>query len=186
MYLEDWPRPGFDLPAARALVREVGYRGDPIPYRLLNNYYTAQTPTAQVLVEMWKAAGLNIEIQMRENWNQVLEAGPGRGLRDWSSTVFIADPVSNMPSVWGRHGSHQATGEWRNEAAFAAIDELETAFDPARRRAAMRQLLTILEHDDPAYAMLHQAANFTAKRRETPWRAAQSFLMDFRAENWGG
>ena len=29
----------------------------------------------------------------------------------------------------------------------------------------MRRLLGILENEDPAYAMLHQAANFTGKRR---------------------
>jgi peptide/nickel transport system substrate-binding protein len=184
MYLEDWPQPRFDLAEARSLLRAAGYRGDPIPYRLLNNYYTAQTPTAQVLVEMWRAAGLNVQIQMRENWNQVLAAGPDRALRDWSSTVFIADPVSNMPGVWGRSGAHPASGEWRNEEAFAAVAALESEMDTGRRRAVMRRLLTILEQEDPAYAMLHQAANFTGKRRAIRWRAAQSFLMDFRPGNW--
>ncbi|MFZ4406952.1 MAG: ABC transporter substrate-binding protein [Paracraurococcus sp.] len=184
MYLEDWPKPRFDLAEARRLVREAGYKGDAIPYRLLNNYYTAQTSTGQVLAEMWRAAGLNVRIEMRENWSQVLEAGPTRALRDWSSTVFIADPVSNMPGVWGRDGSHPAGGEWRNEEAFAAVDALESEMDEGRRRAAMRRLLTILEVEDPAYAMLHQAANFTGKRRAIRWRAAQSFLMDFRPGNW--
>ncbi|RYJ02977.1 MAG: ABC transporter substrate-binding protein [Acetobacteraceae bacterium] len=184
MYLEDWPQPRFDLAEARALVKASGYRGDAIPYRLLNNYYTAQTPTAQVLVENWRAAGLNVKIEMRENWNQVLAPGPDRALRDWSSTVFIADPVSNMPGVWGRHGAHPAGGEWANEEAFAAVEALESEMDTARRRAAMRRLLGILENEDPAYAMLHQAANFTGKRRAIRWRAAQSFLMDFRAGNW--
>jgi peptide/nickel transport system substrate-binding protein len=151
---------------------------------MLNNYYTAQTPTAQVLVENWRAAGLNVALQMRENWTQVQEPGPTRAVRDWSSTVFIADPVSNMPSVWGRNGSHPATNEWSNEEAFAAVEVLETDMDQERRRAAMRRLLTILEVEDPAYAMLHQAANFTGKKRALRWRAAQSFLMDFRASNW--
>jgi len=184
MYLADWPKPRFDLAEARALVRAAGYRGEPIPYRMLNNYYTAQTPTAQVLVENWRAAGLNVALQMRENWTQVQEPGPTRAVRDWSSTVFIADPVSNMPSVWGRNGSHPATNEWSNEEAFAAVEVLETDMDQERRRAAMRRLLTILEVEDPAYAMLHQAANFTGKKRALRWRAAQSFLMDFRASNW--
>ncbi len=186
MYLADWPKPRFDLAEAQRIVRESGYRGEPIPYRLLNNYYTAQTATAQVLVEMWRAAGLNVGIQMRENWAQISAPGPDRGLRDWSSTVFIADPVSNMPSTWGRQGSYVVGGEWRNEEAFAAADALETEMDEERRRAAMRKLLTVLEHDDPAYAILHQAANFTGKRRDIKWKVAQSFLMDFRPGNWGG
>ncbi len=41
----------------------------------------------------------------------------------------------------------------------------------------------------PAHASrltgLHQNATFTAKRRSLPWRAAQSFGMDFSHRNWG-
>ena len=51
MMLEDWASPSFDLAEARRLLAEAGYKGEPIPYRLLNNYYTNQTATAQVLVE---------------------------------------------------------------------------------------------------------------------------------------
>jgi peptide/nickel transport system substrate-binding protein len=184
MLIQDWTVPRFDLAEARRLLREANYRGEPIPYRLLNNYYTNQAATAQVLVEMWRAAGLNVQIQMRENWGQITAPGD-RGLRDWSSTVFIADPVSNMPNTWGRGGSYPATGEWRNEEAFSAADALESEMDQDRRRAAMRKLLTVLEQEDPAYAILHQAANFTGKRRDIKWKTAQSFLMDFRPGNWG-
>ena len=44
----------------------------------------------------------------------------------------------------------------------------------------------ICEREDPAYTVLHQAANFTAKRKDIRWKTGQSFAMDFRASNWGG
>jgi peptide/nickel transport system substrate-binding protein len=57
MYQADWEAPRFDPAEARRLLREADYRGEPIPYRLLNNYYTAQVATAQILVEGWRAVG---------------------------------------------------------------------------------------------------------------------------------
>ena len=47
------PRPG-------QLLKDANYKGEPIPYRLLSNYYTNQVATAQVLVEMWRQVGLNV------------------------------------------------------------------------------------------------------------------------------
>ncbi|MDB5369244.1 MAG: transporter substrate-binding protein, partial [Roseomonas sp.] len=52
------------------------------------------------------------------------------------------------------------------------------------RRRAFRRMLEIAEREDPAYTVLHQTVNFTAKRRELPWKPGQSFGMDFRASNW--
>ncbi|HEY4166858.1 MAG TPA: hypothetical protein VGM96_08775 [Reyranella sp.] len=37
----------------------------------------------------------------------------------------------------------------------------------------------------PVYNVIHQNATFTAKRRDCKWRPAQSFVVDFRASNWG-
>ena len=79
MLIGDWTVPQFDMARARALVKEAGYKGDPIPYRLLNNYYTNQVATAQVLVELWKQAGLNVQIEMKENWSQIFERSSARG-----------------------------------------------------------------------------------------------------------
>jgi peptide/nickel transport system substrate-binding protein len=87
MFHGDWSVPSFDLKLARDLVKQAGYKGDSIPYRLLNNYYTNQNATAQILIEMWREAGLNVEIQMMENWQQILEKTPTRAVRDWSNSA---------------------------------------------------------------------------------------------------
>jgi peptide/nickel transport system substrate-binding protein len=86
---------------ARDLLKQAGYKGDAIPYFLLNNYYTNQTATGQVVTEMWQQVGLNVEIQMKENWSQVFAGEGERGIRDWSciehdqrSGHADGDPVS--------------------------------------------------------------------------------------------
>jgi peptide/nickel transport system substrate-binding protein len=185
MFIADWRVPEFDVAKARELAKAAGYKGDPIHYRLLNNYYTNQTATAQVLVEMWRAAGLNVEIQMVESWAQIFDHTPNRGVRDWSNSAGFPDPVSSIVAQHGPNGQQQQQGEWTNEEMNRLSYELETSTDRPRRRQVFARMLQICEREDPAYTVLHQNATFTAKRKDIKWKAAPSFAMDFRRENWG-
>ncbi len=185
MFVADWRVPAFDVAEARRLLREANYRGEPIPYRLLNNYYTNQTPTAQILVEMWRAAGLNVQIEMKENWAQILERNNTRAVRDWSNSGLFSDPVSSLVNQHGPNGQQQQVGEYENAEFNTLCRELETSTDRARRRVAFQRMLVIAEREDPAYTVLHQNATFTAKRRDIRWQTAPAFAMDFRAHNFG-
>ncbi|WP_145137218.1 ABC transporter substrate-binding protein [Roseomonas gilardii] len=185
MLARGWTVPKYDLAEARRLLKQSGYRGEPIPYRVLNNYYTAQTSTAQILVEGWREAGVNVRIEMRENWSQITEPGPDRAIRDWSNGASFGDPVSQTPPNFGRQGSAWVGGEWRNEEFGDLAAVLENATDAAQRRRAWARMLEIAEREDPAWTVLHQTANFTGKRRDIRWKPAQAFVMDFRAGNWG-
>ncbi len=185
MFVQGWTVPEFDLAKARDLVKASGYKGDPITYRLINNYYTNQVFTAQALVEMWRQAGLNVQISMKENWTQIFERGPERGIRDWSNSAVFNDPVSSIVSQHGPNGEQQQYGEWTNEEMNRLSLELETSTDRARRKQVFARMLQITEREDPAYTVLHQNATFTAKRKAIKWKAAPSFAMDFRAGNWG-
>jgi peptide/nickel transport system substrate-binding protein len=185
-YLRDVENPRFDPAEARRLLREAGYRGEPIPYRCLNNYYTNQTATAQIMTEGWRALGLNVQLQMVENWGQILGGEPqSRGVHDWSAAAVVPDPAVQMPGTWGRGSGPWLRNQWRNEEFGDLAEELETNMDETRRIAVWRRMLEIIEREDPAYVVLHRNANFTAKRRGVAWRPAQSFVMDFRAHNWG-
>jgi len=183
MYLADWQNPRHDPAEARRLLREAGYRGEPIPYRCLNNYYVNQTANAQVMVEMWRAVGLNVQLQMLENWTQVLEPGPTRGVRDWSCTHVFADPVGSLVRAMGPGGPLQRQNEWSNAAFNTQSAVLEGSTDVATRRAAFQRMLQLIEREDPGYVVLHTAATFVAKRRDIAWRASRGWPMDFRASN---
>jgi peptide/nickel transport system substrate-binding protein len=186
MMVSDWSVPNYDAKLARDLLKQAGYKGDPIPYRLLNNYYTNQTPTAQVLVEMWKAVGLNVQIEMKENWTQILDRNGQRGVYDWSASAPFNDPVSCIVNQFGPNGQVQQVGLWTNEESNRMANVLETSTDRTQRKQAARRMLEICEREDPVYQVLHQNATFTAKRRDIKWKAAPAFAMEFRAGNWGG
>jgi len=184
MFAQGWAVPAYDPAEARRLLREAGYKGDPIPYRLLNNYYTNQVATSQVLVEMWRQVGLNVDISMRETWSQIRDKSSPRGVRDWSAGATFNDPVGSIVANFGPNGAAQQAGEYENAEFSQLCVVLETSADRDRRRIAFRRMLEIAEREDPAYTMLHQNAAFTAKRRDIKWAAAPSFAMDFRASNF--
>lgn len=184
MFVENWSVPAFDLAKAKALLKEANYKGDPIPYRLLNNYYTNQVPTAQVLVEMWRQAGLNVQIEMKENWQQIFDRNGQRAVRDWSNSAGFNDPISSIVAQHGPQGQQQQVGEWANEEMNSLSAAMEIETDMAKRKAMFARMLEICERQDPAYTVLHQNATFTAKRKDIKWKASPSFAMEFRSNNF--
>lgn len=184
MFVQGWTVPPYDPDRARALLRAAGYQGEPITYRVRNEYYTAELATAQLVAELCKQVGLNIAIEVKENWAEVLNQ-TGRGVRDWSNSATFDDPVSSIVNQHGPHGAQQTNGEWTNEEMNRLSPELESSIDPARRKAIFARMLQICEREDPAYLVLHQNATFTAKRKSLPWRAPPSFFLDFSPRGWG-
>jgi peptide/nickel transport system substrate-binding protein len=184
MFHDDWRVPAFDPARARDLLKAAGYKGEAIPFRVLNNYYTNQVATAQTLVAMWKTVGLDVQIQMRETWQQIFDKSAPRAVRDWSNSAPFADPVSSIVNQHGPSGQQQQVGEWTNEEFNRLSGTLETSTDHGQRKATFRRMLEIAEREDPAYTVLHQNATFTGKRKEVYWKPAPSFAMDFRAHNF--
>jgi peptide/nickel transport system substrate-binding protein len=184
MFVEGWTVPEYDPKKAQALLKASNYKGEPIPFRVLNNYYTNQVSTAQIEVEMWRAAGLNVQIEMRENWQQIFENNGKRALRDWSNSAPFNDPISSLVGQHGPQGQQQQAKEWSNEEMNKLSGALETETDMAKRKAMFKRMLEICEREDPAYTVLHQNATFTAKRKDIDWKAAPAFAMDFRADNF--
>jgi peptide/nickel transport system substrate-binding protein len=109
--VKGWTVPKYDLALAKKLLIEAGYKGEVIHFRGLNNYYTNQTQTDQIMLEMWRSAGLNVQMSMKENWAQIFEKGPTRGVRGWSNSAPFSDPVSSLVNQHGPNGQQQQTGE---------------------------------------------------------------------------
>ncbi len=184
MFVAGWTVPAYDPKKAQELTKAAGYKGDPIPYRLLNNYYTNQVATAQVLVEMWHQVGLNVQIEMKENWQQIFERNGQRAVRDWSNSAPFTDPISSIVNQHGPQGQQQQVGEWANDEMNTLSIAMETETDGSKRKAMFKRMLEICEREDPAYTVLHQNATFTGKRKDIAWKAAPAFAMDFRANNF--
>jgi peptide/nickel transport system substrate-binding protein len=184
MFVEGWTVPEFNPQKAKDLIKAAGYKGEVIPYRLLNNYYTNQVSTAQVLLEMWRQVGLNVQIEMKENWQQIFENNGQRAVRDWSNSAPFTDPISSIVNQHGPNGQQQQVKEWENDEMNKLSVAMETEIDLAKRKAMFKRMLEICEREDPAYTLLHQNGVFTAKRKDIQWKASPSFAMEFRANNF--
>lgn len=183
MFHADWTVPEYNPELAKKLVKESGYKGEPIPFRVTNNYYTNQVQTAQILTEMWRSVGLNVEIQMKENWQQIFDRNDPRAIRDWSNSAPFSDPVSSIVNQHGPNGQQQQVGEWSNEEFNKLSGVLETSTNHEERRKAFRRMLEIAEREDPAYTVLHRNVVFYGKRKDIEWKWSPTFAMDFRADN---
>ena len=183
MFQKDWTVPKYNPQLAAKLIKDAGYKGQPIPYRVLNNYYTNQVQTAQVLVEMWRAVGLNIDLQMKENWQQIMDTSSPRAVRDWSNSAPFNDPVSSIVNQHGPNGQQQQSGEWANAEFNTLSGLLETSTNIPNRSRAFRRMLEIAEREDPAYTVLHRSVVLYGKRKDIAWKWSPDFAMDFRASN---
>lgn len=183
MFQKDWTVPKYNPQLAAKLIKDAGYKGQPIPYRVLNNYYTNQVQTAQVLVEMWRAVGLNIDLQMKENWQQILDRSSPRAIRDWSNSAPFNDPVSSIVNQHGPNGQQQQEGEWTNAEFNTLSGLLETSTNMPNRSRAFHRMLEIAEREDPAYTVLHRSVVLYGKRKDIAWKWSPDFAMDFRASN---
>jgi peptide/nickel transport system substrate-binding protein len=185
MFVEGWEVPEYNPELAKQLLEEAGYNGEPIQMRVLNNYYTNQVSTAQINAESLRQIGLNIDFQMKENWQQINDPSDGkRAIRDWSNSAPFPDPVSSIVNQHCQNGGQQQLGEWSNEEFNENCLILERSMDQAARKAAFVRMLEIIEREDPGYTVLHQNAIFYGKRQDIEWEWSGLQSMDFRSGNF--
>lgn len=178
LYLADRPLPAFDVAKARSLLAEAGYKGQEIVYRSQEGYYTNQGQTARILVAMWKKAGLNVRLDMKENWGQIMEDTADRHIFDGSFSAYYPDPVGQVWRRFGPNGSWAQAGLYKNNDEFLALGKvLETSADTRQRREVFARLLDNFEAD-PHGAVLHSLPLFYGVRDDIAWKAFPTEYMN--------
>jgi peptide/nickel transport system substrate-binding protein len=171
----------FDPARARQLLREAGYRGEPIVYRAAPHYYTRSLDAGQVLIEMWKAVGINASLQVVENFTQMRATGAQIG--QWSNSTRLPDPLGALWVSWGPAGIQQRNGQWTSAGAFnAAGTALEAETDLGKRRALFATMLDAWEDECPG-TILYQPLETYGVKKSVRWRPYTFFFMDLRPDN---
>ena len=183
LYMPEFEKRQYDPELAKKLLAEAGYKGEPITWKIQPGYYTLELTVSQAIEQMLQAAGLNINLQIKENWAQIEAPGPDRNITNASYTCYYQDP-SGM--LWRRM---KPSAPWRTNKYFdrpARFDELggilDTSVDPAARKAAYREMMEISE-DDPAGVPLYVLPMFYAKRSNVVWHVGVKEWMDLSAQN---
>lgn len=186
-YIADFKGAEYNPEKAKKLLKEAGYKGQKISYRYLQDYYTNEVSTAQVLAAMWKAVGLNVKLELKESWSQVStpQAAKGRGIINWSHTAYWPDPTSQLWRQYGPSGPHQTRG-WDPDGSFGEFNKvgeaLSTETNPGKRRVLIRKLLELYEQIAPG-TYLYVNPFFYGIQKNVDWRLPKmaSAFMDFRA-----
>ncbi|MEM5477898.1 ABC transporter substrate-binding protein [Pacificibacter sp. AS14] len=165
MYLADRPQPEYNVEKAKALLKEAGYKNQEIVYRVLNGYYTKQLETAQVLQSMWQEAGLNVKLEVKENWDQINEDTETRHIFDGSFTAYYPDPMGQFWRRFGPNGGRAGSHFIITPEMLALGEVLATSTDTSERRAVFAEMLDTFEAD-PNGAILHALAGFKGIRAD--------------------
>jgi peptide/nickel transport system substrate-binding protein len=179
----DPARPPFraEPERARALLAEAGYRGERISFRTLPQWYALAVPAAQMMQQMWRAVGLNVDIDIHENWGQVLQ--PGLQVRNWSNGFQMPDPVSTLASDWGPQGSVQRSHGWQAPAEYNELAGrlIATPDGPDRRRIFQRMVDIWLE--EAPGTIMYRPYELYGVRRSIRWKPVSFEFMDLRPGN---
>ncbi|MCK1494787.1 oligopeptide ABC transporter substrate-binding protein [Bradyrhizobium sp. 180] len=178
-YIHEFPSLAYDPGKAKEFLADAGYKGEQITYRLLNNYYPNQVSGAQTMIEMWRAVGLNVKIQMMENFAQV-QRQPVRAIFDTSNTALFLDHLGHPWREFGPSGTlPRSIGVWRNEEYFALGAKLLDTVQSEQRRPIIRRMLEIINEVDPPCVILHVSGQFYGKRRDVPWLPGLTLDLNF-------
>ncbi|GAB5471095.1 MAG: ABC transporter substrate-binding protein [Rhodospirillales bacterium] len=182
MFVAEAPKLVYDPEKARALIAEAGYDGAPITLRTVGNYYAAERDTSEAIVNMWRDVGLDAQLVVVENWDQIYEDNEARNAQNSSATGFLNDPVGHLWRRFGPNDTTQKRGFWTNAEFNELGGKLEASTDMAERRALVARMLEIVDEDPPG-ALLFELPIFYGKVEGVNWQPYAHEYMDLRAGN---
>ncbi|GAB4361766.1 MAG: ABC transporter substrate-binding protein [Kiloniellaceae bacterium] len=183
MYVKDNPGYEYDPEKAKKLLSESSYKGETITYRLIPNYYIYNVEAAQIIQEMWRAIGVNVEIEYVESFKAVRDKG--LQVYAWSNTYRVPDPSGSLLALWGPEAAVQTKYHFfEPPAEFNELSgEILKTADMTKRRAMFARMLEIFQDEMPM-TMLYNPLTTYAMRKNIEWEPYSQFYMDFRPSNF--
>ncbi|XWX03091.1 ABC transporter substrate-binding protein [Aggregatilineales bacterium SYSU G02658] len=175
----DASRPNFayDPEEAQRLMAEAGYAGEVIEFTPPNAYYTNGQLVTDVINEMWRAVGFNVEYTPLDTAAWADRSLSGNNIATLQSFGTAGDPAtSSIVQTWNSWmgAYYTPSDEFRALAAEGA-----SSLDPEVRLRVYRQIIDILDQDVP-FAPLYQSVEFYAMREGITWQPHPEFYIDLR------
>ena len=180
MYLGDRPYTEYNPEKAKALLKESGYKGETIYYDLIPGYYDSDVEAAEIIIEMWKAIGVNAEIRFTSKFWQYDDFG----VHPWSYAMRFPDPVGGLWLLWGEFGSRQANEQWVNvPPRFNELGhELSYVLNLEERIEIFREMLDMFEDEAPGTTLWRPAITWGINNK-VEWTPSNTHTMDFGGDS---
>ena len=182
LYNPERPSPPYDPERALELVEASDYNGEPVVFRTSATYYTNGLQAAQAIVEMWRAVGINAEVQTAEETGLPAD-DPDSMVVNWSNSAIYPDFDGSLYRTWGPSSGTQADGYWNPPPEFNELGEqARTTLDTAARYDVYQQMLDLWEAQAPG-TILYQPLESYGVRRDVRWQPYSFYFMDLRGDN---
>lgn len=180
LFVDDFESPAYDPELAKKLLAQAGYNGEPITYRVHNDYYPNELTVAQFNLDNLRKIGFNINFAVADNPN---DPSDDRMMSDLSNTAYFGSPIAllanNCPDGQYNTKSNPETGMWQNDEFDKLCEVLKSSIDRAEVKRAAGRALQIIEVEDPGMLVLTQNAILYGKRANIDWKPSAMFVMDF-------
>ncbi len=182
MYNKDRKPISYDPEKAKALLKEAGYKGEPLLYKTMATYYVNALSAAQIIQQMWKKIGVNARIEVVENFKQ--KRSKDVAVYPWSNTYRLPDPTGAMWILYGDKSALQRKYKyWKAPKEFNELgNKVLTSADMKKRFSMFQRQLDILEDEAPM-TILYNPFETYAMRKGVEWTPYPLYFMDLRPDN---
>lgn len=183
-FVPDFENPVYDPNLAMKLVADSDYAGEEIIFRSQTSAYPLEIQTNEVLVEMLRAVGINVRLEIKENWSQIYAEPLESVMWTSSTTLMWPSPLGGLARNFGPLGTYQHDPfNWNAGEFNQVIAEYEDATTAEARQDAHREMLRVWQEENPPAAVLFYAALFYGKRKGIPWSPQPTLSADFGPTN---
>lgn len=153
----------YDIAAARKLLSEAGYKGQPIAITT-NTRYKSMYDTALAVQAMAQQSGLNVTVKPLEFASMLNDFFNGRYQMMTFSLAAALDPTFTYDRFIGDK-SKLVSKVWDGADARSGLVALENAPDDAAKQAAFLQLHNVMLRDVPIIALTAGSVTAGASKR---------------------
>jgi len=156
----------YDPAKARQLLREAGYKGQPIVIQANKRAHVPSFSVAVMSQAMMQAVGINAQIEVLE-WATQLDRY-NSGNYQMSSFTYSSrlDPALSYEQFSGKK-EKQPRKVWDDPAAQKLIDQSFTEADPKKRQALFDQLHTMMMAKTPLVVLYNVTDSWAVRKRVT-------------------
>ncbi|ADO43984.1 ABC transporter substrate-binding protein [Ketogulonicigenium vulgare] len=171
----------YDPDAARALVAQTDYDGQPLIWHITRSFYPNYETAAEIMVAQWAEVGINVEMRVLDNFSMVYQR-PFHLMNFGNATSFIpGDPYQPLWMDWNPE-ANRSRADWKTWAPSADYIAAGARFNSAltfeERFTAFKDLSAAWQEVTPALFMWRQVGSF-AVRDGVTWHPAGSEMRMF-------